>query len=138
MAARRPTKFIKCSECGKHLPDTGAEEISCHYCGKKTVRADVMGDKDRETRRLIIIELTYKTKVQRVLKNIGISLGLGIILLSLIPLFAKRFEFNEIMIFIAIFTIGLIWMIVGVISSRRYTENNSKLQDLTGGRGLFG
>ena len=128
--------MVKCSNCGRQLEDTGSDEFTCHYCGKKTFR-DLTADKELFDQTVMVINLTADVKWQKSAYKALLGCGVAIMVLSFIFLFAKKFLAPVQFSFAGMLVLGILILVWGILVQRRFKRNNSKLQDLTGGRGFI-
>jgi predicted RNA-binding Zn-ribbon protein involved in translation (DUF1610 family) len=130
------TQLVKCSNCGRQLEDSGQEEFTCHYCGKKTFR-DIAADRELVEQKIMVIKLNADVKWQKTVFRALVAIGIAIVALSFIFLFADKFLPEVLYSFLGVLGIGMAIFAAGIAIQRRYRRNNSKLQDLTGGRGFI-
>jgi hypothetical protein len=130
------TQLIKCSNCGRQLEDTGKDEFTCHYCGKKTFR-DVGADKELFDQKVMVIRLNADVKWQRTVYRVLMGCGIAIIALSVVFTLAEKFLAEVLISFAGALTLGIALLVVGILMRKRYKANSNKLMDLTGGRGFI-
>jgi predicted RNA-binding Zn-ribbon protein involved in translation (DUF1610 family) len=130
------TQLVKCSNCGRQLEDTGQDEFTCHYCGKKTFR-DLTADKELFEQKVMVLKLSADVKWQKSANKALLGSGAAIVALSILFLFAEKFLDPVLFSFVGMLVLGLVIMVLGHMIRKRYKRNNNKLQDLTGGRGFI-
>lgn len=126
--------IIQCAFCSREIEDTHDPTIHCRYCGKKFRRMDVFDEDEKSMRQNMIIDLaTYMSKL-KITKNVAGVLGFFSLVAAVLLLFAEEMSLI-LWILLPIFVIGfVVWMVIWGLNSKKYTQNQSKLFDLTGGR----
>jgi hypothetical protein len=130
------TQLIKCSNCGRNLEDTGQDEFTCHFCGKKTIR-DLSADQEVFEQKVMVMRLNAEVKWQKSAYKILMACGIGIIALSFIFHFADKFLPLVMYSTVAILVMGIVVLFFGLSLRKKYKGNSGKLMDLTGGRGFI-
>jgi hypothetical protein len=127
---------IQCAFCRREIEDTHDPTIHCRFCGKKFRRVDVFDEDEKSMRQNMIIDLsTYMSKL-KITKNVAAVLGIFCLAAAVLLLFAEE-AILIIWLLLPLFTAGfVIWMVVWGLNSKKYSQNQSKLFDLTGGRRL--
>jgi hypothetical protein len=130
------TNLVKCSNCGRQLEDTGKDEFTCHYCGKRTYR-DLAADAELFEQKKSVILLSADVKWQKSAYKALLGAGAALIALSMVFLMAEKFLDSALYSFMGMLALGVLLFLYGWMIMRRYRVNNNKLQDLTGGRGII-
>jgi len=123
---------IKCSNCHRMLPDTYHEEIICTYCGKRTNRAEAIASSEEEVRRKQIWDISDNIRKYRVMANIGFIFGPVLILIGIMILFSNIFTLLEMSLFIAALALGVVWLFIGISSSRKKEATVNRMYDMSG------
>ena len=130
------TQLIKCSNCGRNLEDTGQDEFTCHYCGKKTIR-DLSADQDLFDQKVMVMRLNAEVRWQKGAYKVLLLSGIAIIALSFIFHFAAKFLPPVMYSSVGVLILGIVTLVFGLMLRKRYKRNSGKLIDLTGGRGFI-
>jgi DNA-directed RNA polymerase subunit RPC12/RpoP len=128
--------IVKCPFCSAHLQDTKQEFIDCKYCGKRFKRG-IAKEKEEELRRNMVLDLSDKVQKMKVIMSAGKIFGILFIILAVIWLFSEAFEFMEIAVFSMLIVNGVVWFAVSGFYGSKLEKTQSKMFDLTGGRGVF-
>ncbi len=130
------TQLIKCNNCGRNLEDTGQDEFTCHYCGKKTIR-DLSADQELYDQKVMVMRLNAEVRWQKGAYRILLMCGIAIIALSFIFHFAAKFLPLVMYSSVGVLVLGIVTLVFGLMLRKRYKRNSGKLIDLTGGRGFI-
>jgi hypothetical protein len=127
---------IQCAFCRRDIEDTHDPTIHCRFCGKKFRRVDVFDEDEKSMRQNMIIDLaTYMSKL-KITKNVAAVLGILCLAAAVLLLFAEE-AILIVWILLPLFAAGfVVWMVIWGLNSKKYSQNQSKLFDLTGGRRL--
>lgn len=121
--------LIKCSNCGKRIESYGENEVSCRYCGKKTVIEKDDSDTDvMRTAQILNLEDTivknlYIRNIAFVETTITLVLGLFLVL----------FVSKNIPIMIIFFVLFCVSSVFVFLVQKRLEKAKSMKRDLTGG-----
>ena len=127
---------ISCPFCRRELDDTHEPTILCKFCGKKFRRVDVFDEDEKAMRQNMIIDLsTYMAKLKTT-KTVALILAALSLAAVVVMLFGEQVVLQVIILLVAILICLIVWVAVYAIHERKYSKNQSKLFDLTGGRRL--
>jgi hypothetical protein len=129
--------LIECPHCRNHLQDTKQEYIDCSFCGKRFKRGTIGKEKEEEMRRTMVMDLSDKIQKMKAIIFAGRIFGFLCILLGVIMLFSKEFELIQIILTVAFFVNGLVWIGLATKNNKQMEKDQSKMFDLSGGRAVF-
>ena len=134
MSPRR-VENIECPRCHRIITDTGAESITCHYCGYTIDRSKISHGAEEGGREKLITELTHSVRIYKWIRNISFIVG-GISLIA--PLIILFFiNYTAYLQIGATLVPAVLWLIIGMNYSTKVEKTRSKLFDIVGERKLI-
>lgn len=121
------------------LEDTGMDKYTCRYCGKTMGREELGNQPEEFRRRLSVQTLTATIKRSKDVKVASYGLAAGLLVISTVfLLFETGYDapFLELILLVALYASGIVWLVIGFVASRQLDRDKSKMFDITGGRSI--